>query len=1359
MTGTSGQGTHSVARDSSAFNSAADDQNISSLLTGTAWNGSTITYSFPTSSDAYGWQFTYGDPAPFYGFGVLTAQQQGEVHRALNLIASYTSLNFVQITETTTVHATVRLADSAYPPSSYTYTPASWTRGGDVFFGHTGRNPVMGNFDSGQGTLHEVGHALGLKHGQDTYPYGAMNADRRDIEFSLENYPNYIGSTEAYATAGTSPQTYMMYDIAALQYMYGANFNQAGQNNVYRWSATTGEGFINGVSQGTPVDNHIFETIWTAAANATCDLSNFSQDQVDDMNPGGWMNFSSGQLADLAYYSASGPGRIFARANIYNALLYNNDARSLIGSIVTGAGNDTVFGNAASNGISSGAGNDTLSGGAGDDLLDGGTGDDRLSGDAGNDVLVGGAGNNALDGGVGTNTADYSAAPGAVTVNLIVGTATNGYGGTDTLANIANVNGSAFNDVIRAGASGGTLAGGGGSDTYIYDGNGQGTIVNGTATDGGASGTLALGPGLDPSRLWRKVSGLDLVFQILGTGNQIAIKDYYSLGYRQLQSLSLADGSQIGAAATRQIANDMTSYATSHPDFNPATATQLPNDPILQTQLAQDWARTIAGTSGNDTLTGEFGEILIGGGGSDAYRYDGDCQDTIVNGIAANGGASGALVLGAGLDPSDLWRRVSGTDLVFQVLGTSNQITIKDYFSFGYRQLQSLTLADGSLITTAAITQLANDMTNYAGSHPDFNPTTATQLPSDPTLQTQLAKDWARTISGVSGNDVLDGVLGNDMLIGGGGSDAYHYDGDCQETIVNGVATNGGASSALVLAAGLDPSRLWRKISETDLVFQVLGTSNQVAIKDYYSFGYRQLQSLTLADGSQIGTSAITQLANDMTSYAGSHPGFDPTVATQVPNDPILQGRLAQDWARTITGTGGDDMLDGALGNDTLIGGGGSDIYRYGGNGQSTIVNGVASHGSASSTLTLAAGLDPGRLWRKISGTDLVFQVIGTSSQITIKDYYAFGYRQLESLALVDGSQIGTAAISQLANHMGLYAINHPGFDPATATQLPADPTLQAQLTQDWTRTISGTAGNDVLDGVLGNDTLIGGGGSDRYIYGNGQEIVINGVASNGGASSALALTRSIDPSKLWRKISGADLVFQVLGTSNQITIKDYYAFGYRQLQSLTLADGSQIGATAITQLASDETSYTFGHPGFDPTTATRLPSDPTLQAQLAQDWARTITGTTGNDVLNGVLGNDTLIGGGGSDVYRFQRGGNQERIVNGLGSNSGATGELDFAGGIATDQLWFRNSGSDLLIQVMGTQDRVTVGNWFALATSQLQEITTADGFKVDTQLQLLMQAMASYSAGHAGFDPATVAQAPNDAALHTAIAAAWHH
>jgi len=77
----------------------------------------------------------------------------------------------------------------------------------------------------------------------------------------------------------------------------------------------------------------------------------------------------------------------------------------------------------------------------------------------------------------------------------------------------------------------------------------------------------------------------------------------------------------------------------------------------------------------------------------------------------------------------------------------------------------------------------------------------------------------------------------------------------------------------------------------------------------------------------------------------------------------------------------------------------------------------------------------------------------------------------------------------------------------------------------------------------------------------------------------------------------------------------------------------------------------------------------------------------------------------------------------------------------------------------VTGSTSHVTVANWFAGPQSQLQEIT-AGGLKLDSQIAQLVQAMATYSATHEGFDPSAsgTTQTPNDPALQGAIAAAWH-
>jgi hypothetical protein len=68
-------------------------------------------------------------------------------------------------------------------------------------------------------------------------------------------------------------------------------------------------------------------------------------------------------------------------------------------------------------------------------------------------------------------------------------------------------------------------------------------------------------------------------------------------------------------------------------------------------------------------------------------------------------------------------------------------------------------------------------------------------------------------------------------------------------------------------------------------------------------------------------------------------------------------------------------------------------------------------------------------------------------------------------------------------------------------------------------------------------------------------------------------------------------------------------------------------------------------------------------------------------------------------------------------------------------------------------------IKNLFSGGSNQLQEIT-AGGLKLDSQVAQLVQAMATYSAANPGFDAtaATVHALPNDSALQSSLAAAWH-
>jgi hypothetical protein len=401
---------------------------INGLLGGFAWNAGVgygsakITYSFPNQSTSYGTSQgngpgQYPAPYPFSGLTSLTMAQIGEVQRAFGLIAGYTGLTFQQVTEgvptptpTPPVRGTIRLANTSpvVHTSAVGFYPGANVESGDVFFGSTGRNPGIGNFDSARAVLHEIGHALGLKHGELVPPYGAEPSDHLGVEYSVMNYTTYIGQvgTDATEVPGSSPQSYMMDDIAALQYMYGANFGKVGQNVTYSWSSTTGQEFINNVGQGTPFQNRIFMTVWTEGATSTYDLSNFNENGSFDMRPGGSMRFSFQQLANLG--AAPGDVNHLAKGNVYNAELYGTDTRSELDNLKVGNGSDFIYGNDVYDTITLGNGNDTVHGGTGGSQIFAGNGNDTLNGGDGNDVFDLTGGNYLVTGGLGTNTLDLT---------------------------------------------------------------------------------------------------------------------------------------------------------------------------------------------------------------------------------------------------------------------------------------------------------------------------------------------------------------------------------------------------------------------------------------------------------------------------------------------------------------------------------------------------------------------------------------------------------------------------------------------------------------------------------------------------------------------------------------------------------------------------------------------------------------------------------------------------------------------------------------------------------------------------------------------------------------------------------------
>ncbi len=351
--------------------------NINGVLSGSKWSGSTLTYSFPSLASQY--ESGYGNETT-NGFSPAPEAVKTAIRAAMNMLSQYTNMVTTEVDPATTT-ADVRVAFSAEAnPTAYAYYPSNSTRGGDIWYGTdytVYQNPIKGQY-AWATTIHELGHALGLKHGHETGGPGntALQSQYDQMAYSIMTYKSYEnGPTTGYTNETNGyAQTFMMYDIAALQTMYGANFNTNSGNTTYTWSPTTGEMFINGVGQGAPGGNRIFMTIWDGNGVDTYDFSNYTTNLTVNLNPGSFSITSSTQLANL------GSGH-FAPGNIFNALQYNGDVRSLIENANGGSGNDRITGNAADNVLNGNNGSDTLLGGLGADTLNGGSGIDILIGD------------------------------------------------------------------------------------------------------------------------------------------------------------------------------------------------------------------------------------------------------------------------------------------------------------------------------------------------------------------------------------------------------------------------------------------------------------------------------------------------------------------------------------------------------------------------------------------------------------------------------------------------------------------------------------------------------------------------------------------------------------------------------------------------------------------------------------------------------------------------------------------------------------------------------------------------------------------------------------------------------------------
>jgi serralysin len=314
-------------------------------------NSTVISYSFPglgTTTPLYSYEDDRGEISaiPF------SSAQADDIRQAFKEISKFVNITFVEIEEDGSSAGTIRLAMNTITDEAGNYRegiaatadpPSEEPRGGDVFFNKqfTSGNFSTGlvqNSETGVGDVtvlyHEIFHALGMEHpvdNKETLFQESKNSREYTVmadEFSSENGADFNLNGNNYKVASTP----MVYDIAPLQYLYGANMSHNASDTTYSYKP----------------DTPFIEAIWDAGGTDTLNFSNFSKANTISLVDGEYSTIGF----DADWSMTDNLGIAF-------------DA--IIEDAIGGSGDDTIKGNDSSNSIEGGPGNDVIDGGKGND--------------------------------------------------------------------------------------------------------------------------------------------------------------------------------------------------------------------------------------------------------------------------------------------------------------------------------------------------------------------------------------------------------------------------------------------------------------------------------------------------------------------------------------------------------------------------------------------------------------------------------------------------------------------------------------------------------------------------------------------------------------------------------------------------------------------------------------------------------------------------------------------------------------------------------------------------------------------------------------------------------------------------------
>ena len=586
-----------------ALASWTDAQVVGQLNSGAKWTGSTITYSFPTSTASL-----YTGSGESGGFRAFTDAQKPMARLALQLWDDLIAPDMMEVSPGTSwSSANIELA---FSNTNVGYAHAYFPSAGSVWFNQnysSGTNSLTAPVVGRHGFLtyvHELGHSMGLEHMgeyngsqtdgpssfQDSTVYSVMSYYGPSWGTGSANGEGLVAWADWVGADGVryAPQTPMVNDIMAIQEMYGVETTTRTGDTIYGFNSNvTGAAasIFNFATNKNPV-----LTIFDSAGIDTLDLSGYATPSTIDLAPGA---ASSANAMTLNIWIAR-------TATIENAK--------------GGSGADLIRGNEAANVLTGNGGNDQLFGFGGDDTLIGGAGSDRIDGGAGNDTVV------------------FDAIWSGITIVYDSATQTfsfSGSGWTDTVVNVETFVDSA---AVRRTAEDLT----GGATPPPPPPAPSGTEVSIAAvTASVAEGNGGTSPNILQFRvaLAAAAASAETVSWSLSGGTATAA-DFSSatsgiLSFAAGETEKIISLSIVGDTVTE--ANEAVRVVLSSPTSGLVLGTAAVTATILNDDAAPPAPSTLTGTSSNNTLIGTAAaDIIYGLGGSDTLY--GRAGDDIIDG-------------------------------------------------------------------------------------------------------------------------------------------------------------------------------------------------------------------------------------------------------------------------------------------------------------------------------------------------------------------------------------------------------------------------------------------------------------------------------------------------------------------------------------------------------------------------------------------------------------------------------------------------------------------------------------------------------------------------------------------------------